>query len=297
MIQKVLGDDSKSFVFQDFTGPAFSLKERWRPEMVEIVQEWQITKLCMGPENHELSFVKDLPHLVNLSITHDGFDLTPIYDLQELSRLDVYQLSGFNLDISRFPKLSQFLTSSSDCISGLQSCSELRFLATTGSSDEQLDQISRLSNLRILHLSGCRSERLGCLERLTDLRRLCLDRFRNLNDLDFLKKMPLLRHLSLTRCPSVSSIGPVDKLEILETIRLDIDVMTDLRPLSVLANLEAVIIYENPCLSDELLASILQLPKLRLLTIDGREIVNSLSQPGPVSIEEIRTSWQELLWS
>lgn len=204
-----------------------------------------------------------------LSLT--GVEISDLNGLQHFVNLQELNLRG-NLNVSDLQPLTylnqlQWLSlggSSVDDLSALAALPGLKTLAVWGTGLTALD-IGGMAHLKNLYASHGEIADVTSLP--SGLEELYLDG-NNLEDLDFLTGLPLLRVLYLGNS-QISDLAPVSGRSGLEVLQISGNVISDLSPLSTLTNLQELYASEND-IAD--MAPLVGLSQLRVLDLWGNQI-------------------------
>ncbi|ADU66778.1 leucine-rich repeat-containing protein [Desulfurispirillum indicum S5] len=206
-----------------------------------------------------------------LSLT--GVEISDLNGLQHFVNLQELNLRG-NLNVSDLQPLTylnqlQWLSlggSSVDDLSALAALPGLETLAVWGTGLTALD-IGGMTHLKNLYASHGEIADVTSLP--SGLEELYLDG-NNLEDLDFLTGLPLLRVLYLGN-NQISDLAPVSGRGGLEVLQISGNAIDDLSPLSTLTNLQELYASEND-IAD--MAPLVGLSHLRVLDLWGNQIVS-----------------------
>ncbi|AIE84365.1 hypothetical protein [Fimbriimonas ginsengisoli] len=248
------------------SGPWMTLRCVWNDETARAAAEAGIVGLSVGPENSDLSFLKDLSHLQGFSYLHDGADIGPIHHLVNLRWLGMFNMRGPKVDFTRFPNLEECnLDPWSPTVSRVFEAHWLRRLCLDRLPNKHFSGIANLAWLRRLTIFSGSIETLEPIGGLTHLEYLRIARMRKLRDASAIARLTNLHELKVQDCWGFSTLNHLSSLTRLEELTLDgVGPVDTLTPLATLVNLTRFWLYgiRNTHLVDRGVSVLERLPNL-----------------------------------
>lgn len=242
-------------VYFDYEQPPFQIDEKegepwmtlncvWNGETARAAAETGIVGLTVGPENPDLSFLKELSHLQGFSYLHDGADIGPIHHLTNLRSLVMFNVRGPKVDFTCFPKLESCNLGWSPTLSRVFEARSLRRACFDRLPSKSFPGVANLTELRRLTIFSGSIETLEPLGGLTHLEYLRIARMRKMQDASAVSRLANLRLLNVQDCWGFSTLGHLSPLIQLETLFLEgVGPVDTLRPLAGFKNLQRFALF------------------------------------------------------
>lgn len=252
-------------------------RSAWSDAMAAAVREHGLLEVelnyAKGFAGKDLSFLKDLPGLRVLLLTHRTVDdVSPIHHLRELRVLELNTYCKTEIDFTRFPALEECALEWRPGAASLFSAAGLTKLFVNSYTGRRADKFARLAALRSLSIANSALRSLDGLGELTRLTFLGLYNLKKLESLAGIERLASLEHLEVNGCRNIESLGPVTPLSNLRRLHFcDDGHIQSLRPLGGLTNLEEVLFYESTHIVDGDLSPLAGLPKLRKVWFQDRQ--------------------------
>lgn len=225
-----------------------------------------------GWKGNSLSFLSDFTELKALKIIDFTIkSVEPIHYLKELRALEVITYCLTPIRFTSFPMLE-------DCglewRSGAETLFEhlkLRRLFVNSFEGKNAGAFGHLVNLENLAILNSPIENLNFLETLGKLRILRLANLKKVHSLKGIEKLVNLEELEIHTCRCIGSIDEIGGLSALKKLYLNNNGNIDsLSPIKRLENLEAVIFYESTNIIDGNLSPLILLKKLSRVSFQNR---------------------------
>ena len=229
---------------------------------------------ALGWDAKTTEFVSSLSHLKALHLlAPDLADVRALEELRELRSLRLEVSPAARLHLGAFPQLEEFSGFWSNVEATLWLARSLERLRLIGFPSAVPSGFGKLPRLRAVALYSAGVEQLGDISALENLGSLSLAHCRRLRKLDAIDALQRLTELSLEDCKAaVGSLEALRPLRQLQTLILhDCGTIESLGPLEDLRELRTVRFTGSTSIADGDLSVLRELPKLRNLGFKQRK--------------------------
>lgn len=247
----------------------------------EVYVERQSGDMDLGVvSQEEIEWIGQLSNIRSLSmgIDDDDIDLSPIAELRELEELHIMVHSeSKELDLAFVSKLTQlkkfYLYRGSGQWTYLSGLKQLEELEIIDSEVKNLSFLKELTQLKEVSLSMVSDSDIEYLKKLKELVSLYLEGYniRNIRCLNEMKNLTYIYLAEMESSPENKESIPVDafcKMDMLSQVYLIRMNFKDMTPISLLPNVEKLVLVETGI---ESIRCLEKLPKLRELEIYGED--------------------------
>ena len=219
-------------------------------EAAALIKKNKVPKVIMLslPSSGEgLAFLAKCASITNLRLSLEDsgeFDISPIYQLPNLEKIEFGAIAKEDIDFSKMPNIRNVIIDWSSALSSIFHATQLKSLHLQGISTVKITDLSFLSelkNLEELHIAYAKCQSLSGVESLKKLRVLHLESMPKLTDIAALAKLKLLDSLGISNCNKIVDIhSTLEKLTQLQTLGLkhrkiqSVDFVRKLRKLKVI---------------------------------------------------------------
>lgn len=166
-------------------------------------------------QNYDLSFIK------GIYITRPIKDLSPVYNLRNLTHITLPEDYEGKFDFSYLPKLEFLGTTWKDKFINLGTCHEMKYLKIFGFSNKDLSMFQSLTKLEEIQLTSSKMVSLQGIENLAGLKILDIDTAKKLERLEGLTEYNHnLTYLRIWIAPNLHDVEPIGHLHNLESIQI-----------------------------------------------------------------------------
>ena len=277
-------------------GVRAELHDRWTPGLARVLLRSNVTDLelnvAKGWHGHDLSFLKQLPHLRSFEILDLGIkDISGIHALPQLRAHHITTYCCTPIHFEKFPKLRRC---SLEWRHGAESVFQRRNLEHlfinrySGSTSEPFAALTRLRTLGIL---GTPMNNLIGFRTLKHVWKLRMALWRRLESLNGIESLTNLRELTISTCRRIRSLAPLHSLtNIWKLSVLNCGDIETLSPLQPLHNLRKFYFYNDTKVIDGNISTLLSLPQLNDVAFRNRKFYTHTTEQICATLRKRRQS-------
>lgn len=253
------------------------LKGKWKDEYLKILLNKNIAELELNTghdwKGENIDFLEKLSHLKSfVLIDYSIKSVEPIYNLQNIEKLELLTYSKNAIDFNYFPNLKEC---GFEWIKGSESifqCFKLEKLYINRYDNKNSQNFEKLINLKELTLLSPRFENISGITTLSNLKDIRISNSRSLKDFSSLNKLINLEKIEIQSCKSLKKLEEIFELTNLKQLFiLDCGEIESIKGIENLQNLESFIFYESTNIIDGDLTPILKLSKLKKISYQNRK--------------------------